>query len=80
MYLPITLTHRYHGEWLFLHYNQVLTSEGMDKLEEFTGAEVDRSFPTAKLSRSKPSEEIPKKSLKIYRQLCELAGYQDSSL
>jgi len=61
MYLPILLTHRHHGDWLFLHYNQVLTSEGMDKLEEFTGAKVDRSFPTAKLSRSKPIKSIPPK-------------------
>lgn len=80
MYLPLLLTHRHHGEWLFLHYNQVLTDEGMDKLEEFTGAKVDRSFPTAKLSRSRPSEDMPKKSLQIYYDLCELSGYQDPGL
>lgn len=77
MYLPILSTHRHHGDWLFLHYNQVLTSEGMDKLEEFTGAKIDRSFPTAKLSRSKPIGEIPKKSMAVYRELCKLSGYQD---
>jgi hypothetical protein len=80
MYLPILLTHRHHGDWLFLHYNQVLSSEGMDKLEEFTGATVDRSFPTAKLSRSKSLEKIPGKSMRIYRDLCKLADYQELSL
>ncbi len=79
-YLPILSIHRYKGDWLFLHYNQVLTSEGMDKLEEFTGSKVDRSFPTAKLSRSKPSGKNPKKSMEIYSDLCKLANYQDPSL
>jgi hypothetical protein len=80
MYKHILESHVLSGRWLFLHYNQVLTSEGMDKLEEFTGAKVDRSFPTAKLSRSGASEEISKTSLDVYQKLCELSGYQNSSL
>jgi hypothetical protein len=78
MYLPILSIHRHQGDWLFLHYNQVLTSEGMDKLVEFTGTKVDRSFPTAKLSRSRASDKAPKKSMELYLDLCKLSGYQDS--
>jgi hypothetical protein len=77
IYLPILYDHRHQGDWLFLHYDQVLTPEGLDRLEKFTGANVDRSFPTAKLSRSKPVLKIPKDNLALYRELCKLAGSFD---
>jgi len=77
IYLPILYDHRHQGDWLFLHYDQVLTPEGLDRLEKFTGANVDRSFPTAKLSRSKPVLKIPKDNLALYRELCKLAGSLD---
>ena len=80
MHRHILETHTLSGQWLFLHYNQVLTEEGLDSLEKFTSAKVDRSFPTTKLSRSMYSEEVPLRSMRIYRDLCKLAGYQDQSL
>ena len=80
MHRHILETHTLSGQWLFLHYNQVLTEEGLDSLEKFTCAKVDRSFPTNKLSRSMYSEEVPLKSMRIYRDLCKLAGYQDQNL
>jgi len=75
MYRHITETHRHHGEWLFLHYNQVLTRLGLDKLESFTGASVDRSFPDPSLNRSPSSEIISQAASRVYRELCRLADY-----
>jgi hypothetical protein len=80
MYQPILDRHRYQGEWLFIHYNQALTKEGLDKLEEVSRAKVDRSFPTQALSRSQSGAKAPEKSLGIYRDLCQLAGYQEPSI
>jgi hypothetical protein len=80
MYQPILQKKRRQEDWLFLHYNQVLTEEGMDKLEQFTGANIDRSFPTAALNRSKTDKGLAYKSVKQYRDLCKLAGYQDQNL
>ena len=77
MYLPILLTHRHRGDWLFLHYNQVLTGKGMDQLEEFTGVMIDRSFPSPNLKRSKAIKGVPDSYMRIYKELCDLAGYDD---
>ena len=77
MYLPILLTYRHRGDWLFLHYNQVLTGKGMDQLEEFTGVMIDRSFPSPNLKRSKSIEGVPVSYMRIYKELCDLAGYDD---
>lgn len=35
------------GSWMFLHFDQMLDSEGLDRLEAFTSAAVDRAFPGA---------------------------------
>ncbi|NOG51689.1 MAG: hypothetical protein HND48_21365 [Chloroflexi bacterium] len=47
MYAHILYKHRHRGKWLFLHYNQVLTQDGLDKIEALTGAAVNRAFPDA---------------------------------
>lgn len=65
--------------WLFLHYNQALTEEGLNKLESFTKAPVDRSFPDASIRRSFSTLTIPRKTSQIYQQLCQLANYQETS-
>ena len=69
------LNHRAEGDWLFLHYEQVLSGEGLEKLATFTGASIDRSFPDVALRRSHKEQSIPKKTETIYQQLCQLAGY-----
>ena len=77
LYRHILEKHRFMGDWLFIHYNQVLTPEGLDRLEALIEAPVDRSFPEARLSRSRSDEPIPAHTAAVYRQLCELAGYDD---
>jgi hypothetical protein len=78
MYLHILRNHRRHGEWLFLHYEQVMHGDGLSRLERFVGAPVDASFPETALSRSSPAEgfRVPKRARRIYRELCDAAGYQ----
>jgi hypothetical protein len=70
------LKHRTEGEWLFLHYEQILNGEGLEKLASFTDAFVDRTFPDITLKRSFSEKLIPQKTAAIYHELCQLAGYQ----
>jgi hypothetical protein len=78
MYRHILEIHRREGDWLFLHFNQVLTGEGIDRLEQLTGAKADRSFPDATLSRSVSERPAPASAQIVYGQLCKLAGYAPS--
>ncbi len=79
MYSHILHKHRNRGNWLFLHYNQLLEEEGLIKIEDFTGAKIDRTFPEKKLNRSLPDEApIPGQAAEIYAELCRLAGVKSS--
>lgn len=63
------------GEWLFLHYDQMLTQDGLARLERFAGAGLDRRFPEASLRRSRPECSVPPRAAEIYRELCARAGH-----
>jgi hypothetical protein len=76
MYTHVLEVHRHHGDWLFLHYNQLLKSDGQNRLKTFLGADVDHSFPETSLSRSFSARQVARKTWNIYKELCELAGYE----
>lgn len=65
-------------KWLFIHYNQAVTEQGLKTLEEFTGAAVDYSFPEAAIRRSFSSKAVSKSAIQIYQKLCQLAKYQEN--
>ena len=77
MYTHVLDIHRHKGVWLFIHYDQMLTNEGLDKLEKFLDAPVDRSFPDSSLSRSILECPIPLATSRLYQSLCQLAGYSE---
>jgi len=77
MYQHILEIHRCEGKWLFLHFNQVLTKEGLDRIEDFIGAAVDRSFPELCLRHSFSELPVPHNVRNIYQKLCKLAEYED---
>jgi hypothetical protein len=77
MYRHIVEKHRHEGEWLFIHYKQVLNGEILDNLELFTGAAVDRAFPERSLQRSSVDRVIPTATKRIYKKLCELADFRE---
>lgn len=63
--------------WLFLHYNQALTTEGLAKLSSFVDAPVDYDFPDSKIRRTfSKNTKIPKNILTTYKTLCQLANYK----
>jgi hypothetical protein len=75
MYSHILYKHSSDGDWLFLHYDQLLEEEGLNKIQRFTNAVIDKTFPEKKLNRSLPDDtNIPGSVRDIYHKLCELAG------
>ncbi|QDU84203.1 Chondroitin synthase [Planctomycetes bacterium Pla163] len=63
------------GDWLFLHYDQVLAGDGLERLASFVGAAIDAEFPDARMRRDVPEIAVPTEALEIYRELCELARF-----
>jgi hypothetical protein len=83
MYAHILYKHyKPQDEWLFLHYNQVVESqgEGLSALEAFTGAPVDRSFPDPSLRRSVSDQPLPPEASSLYAELCLLANYDENAV
>lgn len=77
MYRHILERHCDQGEWLFVHANQLFEATGMERLEQFVGARLDRLFPDAKLQHSTAEHGVPWASRRIYARLCTLAGYKN---
>ena len=78
MHLHILEKHSKEGDWLFVHFDQILNGTAFDDLEKFTGAEVDKSFPDPNFKRSKKIDtKLDEKIEKIYLRLCERAGYEE---
>ena len=75
IYTRIMDHHDFDGDALFVHYNQLLTNPGLDRLEHFVGHAIDRSFPEYVLNRSPSTGEVPRRVYQTYVQLCRLAGY-----
>ena len=65
------------GDWLFLHYDQVLVGDGLERLARHTGAALDASFPDAGMRRDVPEVEVPAEALEVYAELCRLADHRE---
>lgn len=74
MYRRILDDHSQTGQWLFVHFDELFTEEGVRRLESFVGAPVAADFPEAKLKRSQSSEAIPAEIADTFAELCARAG------
>jgi len=63
--------------WLFIHYEQVLTENGMDTLQKFIDGPINHSFPDKGLRKTNSRMAVPQIAENIYRELCSLANYKD---
>ncbi|MEM8709620.1 MAG: glycosyltransferase [Planctomycetota bacterium] len=75
MYRQVLDQHSSEGEWLFLHFDQLFTPEGVERLEAFVGAPVAADFPDRKLKRSQNTEPVSAEVAETYRELCERAAH-----
>lgn len=77
MYRHILERHRSRGDWLFLHYDQVVDRTSLDRLDDLLDAHVDRTFADGTVGRSSDtagSGRLPRDTARVYDTLCELAG------
>jgi len=66
------------GDWMFVHYDQIMDGSALDRIAGKLNAPIDTSFADPTLSRSRPAGAISKRALEIYRRLCELADYREA--
>lgn len=76
-YQHILRKHSQHGNWLYVSYESMLTDEGLSRIENFCGLNLDRSLPETRLSRSKAINHVDPSCLEVYEQLLKLEKEQD---
>ncbi|MEX0833065.1 MAG: hypothetical protein WD276_04215 [Actinomycetota bacterium] len=74
MYEWILNVHSKSGEWTFVHYGQVADGSGIERLEEVTGGELERSIVEPDLSRARARGSVPPAAGELYAELCRRAG------
>jgi sulfotransferase family protein len=75
-YLKILGQHRHRGEWVFVHYDQVLDGSALPRLERAVGARLDASVADAALRRAGAEGSWPPALGEIYGELCDAAGFR----
>ena len=75
MYRHVLEIHSREGDWLFIHYDQDFTEEGLNRLEMFSSVNINRSFPELKYNRTVSNRKVPEGTKEIYQTLCNLAEY-----
>ena len=68
------------GRWHFMHLDQCFSEEGLDRLQEFTGTELNRSFGIEELRACPMAQDAPKRAQELYSELCSLARYEPRAL
>ena len=74
MYRRILDDHSQSGKWLFLHFDELLTVEGVEKLETFVGASLAADFPEPGLMHSRSHRAVSAEVAETFAELCERAG------
>lgn len=62
------------GTWAFVNYDDLFVASTLDRLAEFSEAEVDKSFPSAELNRSEPVEMVDPDAEALYENLLKRSG------
>jgi hypothetical protein len=75
-YLQVLRRHRRRGEWVFVHYDQVLDGDGVGRIEEAVGARLDADAADTALRRSPAVGRWPAAIGEIYDELCEAARFR----
>lgn len=74
-YRRLLLEYSEEGEWLFVHYDQVLSMEALPALENFCEVKLDTSQIDKRTSRANPDQLgnglLGKRTWALYQELCE---------
>lgn len=69
MYAHVLQRHAGTGQWLFVEYHDVFQSAALDRLADFSGAPIDRAFPTPELDRSPAVPAVDSVAGELYDEL-----------
>lgn len=75
-YTKVLRYHRHRGEWVFVHYDQVLDGAAIPRLERAVGAHLDVSVADAALRRATAEGRWPAAVDEIYEELCAAADFR----
>jgi hypothetical protein len=75
MYERIVTQHKHQGDWLFIHYEQIMNGSAAARIRSALGVEPDLNFPDDELRRSRPDGALPSRTHAVYDELCDLAGF-----
>lgn len=73
MYGRVLARHSSNGRWLFLYYEDLFEPRVLERIEEFSGTEIDRSFPTRALKRSRSELAIDGATQAVFDDLMRRA-------
>lgn len=74
MYRRVLDDHAGTGDWLFVHFDELLTPEGVARVERFAGAPLAADFPEARFKRSRSDAPVPARVARTYAELCARSG------
>jgi len=66
------------GDWLFVHYDQLMAGTAYEAIEKLLRVRVHREFADANLRRSESSVAVSSDVAELYQRLCNLAGFSPS--
>jgi hypothetical protein len=73
-YGQVLRRHAGDGDWLFVHYEQLLDGSGVRRLAERAEAALDPAFAQRSLSRSSAEGSVPDALAGLYDELCAAAA------
>jgi hypothetical protein len=73
-YRAVLDRHAREGDWLFVHYEQLLDGRGVKRLSAVLGVELDPSFAQRSLNRARGNRPVPDELAPLYDALCAAAG------
>jgi hypothetical protein len=74
-YRRVVERYRHRGEWLFVHYEQLLDGTAVRRLGEAVGARLDPALVDNALHRARGAGEPPRDVAPLYDDLCVAAGF-----